>query len=50
MAVLWGIVFTSAMHSLISGICMGLMMGISFGRFDSDKKNDQEPEQRMSVQ
>ncbi|MBR2256087.1 MAG: hypothetical protein IJ899_01865 [Blautia sp.] len=37
MTVLWGIVFTTAMHSLILGICMGLMMGITFGLFDSEK-------------
>ena len=35
MTVLWGIVFTTAMHNLTLGICMGLMMGIAFGLFDS---------------
>ena len=45
-AVLWGTVFTTAMHSLALGICMGLMMGIVFGMFDSDKKNDQEKEKK----
>ena len=44
MTVLWGMVFGSAMHSLTMGICMDLMMGIEFGLFDSDKKNDQEKE------
>ena len=44
MTVLWGNVFTTAMHNLTLGICMGLMMGIAFGLFDSDKKNDQEKE------
>ncbi len=38
MAVLWGIVFTNSMHNLSLGICMGLMIGISFGLFDSEKK------------
>jgi MFS superfamily sulfate permease-like transporter len=42
MTVLWGIVFTTAMHNLTLGICMGLMMGIAFGLFDSDKKDKQE--------
>ncbi len=42
MTVLWGIVFTTAMHSLTLGICMGLMMGVVFGLFDSDKKKDQD--------
>ncbi len=42
MAVLWGITFGSAMHSLTMGICMGLMMGIAFGLFDSDKKDHQK--------
>ena len=35
MTVLWGIVFTQAMHSVTLGICMGLLMGIAFGLFDS---------------
>jgi len=38
MAVLWGIVFTTAMHSLSLGICMGIMMGIAFGLFDSENE------------
>ncbi len=42
MTVLWGIVFTTAMHSLTMGICMGLMMGIAFGLFNFDKKDNQE--------
>ena len=44
MAVLWGIVFATAMHSWILGICLGLNMGIAFGLFDSDKENKQEQE------
>ncbi len=44
MAVLWGIVFATALHSWTLGICMGLMMGIAFGLFDSDEKDDQEQE------
>ncbi len=44
MTVLWGTVFTTAMHSLTMGICMGLMMGIAFGLLDSDKKDNQEKE------
>lgn len=35
MAFLWGIVFTQSMHSVVLGICMGLLMGIAFGLFDS---------------
>ncbi len=42
MVVLWGCVFTTAMHSLTLGVCMGLMMGIAFGLFDSDQKDDQD--------
>ena len=42
MAVLWGVVFTTAMHSLSLGICMGIMMGIAFDLFDSEKKDDRE--------
>ncbi len=44
MTVLWGIVFTTAMHSLTTEICMGLMKGIAFGLFDSDEKDEQEKE------
>ena len=42
MAVLWGSVFTTAMRNLTLGICMGLMMGMAFGLFDSDQKDDQD--------
>ena len=37
MTLLWGMVFSQAMHSITLGICMGLLMGIAFGLFDSDK-------------
>ena len=37
MALLWGMVFSQAMHSITLGICMGLLMGITFGLFDSGK-------------
>ena len=42
MALLWGIVFTQAMHSLSLGICMGLLMGIAFGLFDSDRGGNED--------
>ena len=35
MALLWGMVFSQAMHSITLGVCMGLLMGITFGLFDS---------------
>jgi len=37
MTLLWGMVFSQAMHSITLGICMGLLMGITFGLFDSGK-------------
>ena len=37
MALLWGMVFSQAMRSITLGICMGLLMGITFGLFDSGK-------------
>ena len=37
MAFLWGMVFSQAMHSITLGICMGLLMGVTFGLFDSGK-------------
>ena len=37
MAFLWGMVFSQAMHSITLGLCMGLLMGITFGLFDTDK-------------
>lgn len=37
MAFLWGIVFTQSKQSIVLGICMGLLMGITFGLFDSGK-------------
>ncbi len=42
MTVLWGMTFATALHSLTLGICMGMMMGIAFGLFDSDNKDDQK--------
>ena len=42
MAVLWGIVFTQSMHSLTLGICMGLLMGIAYGLFDSDRGGNED--------
>ena len=44
MAVLWGIVFATAMHSWVLGMCLDLNMGIAFGLFDSGKENKQEQE------
>lgn len=40
MALLWGISFANALHSLSLGICMGLCMGAAFGLFGSG--NDAE--------
>ncbi|MBR2562934.1 MAG: hypothetical protein IKE31_12435 [Eubacterium sp.] len=37
MACLWGIVFAQSLHSTVLGICMGLLMGIAFGLFDSGR-------------
>ena len=37
MALLWGMVFSQAMHSITLGICMGLLMGITFGLLDSGR-------------
>lgn len=37
MALLWGMVFSQAMHSITLGVCMGLLMGSVFGLFDSGK-------------
>ncbi len=42
MAFLWGIVFTQSMHSIVLGICMGLLMGIAFGLFDADRGGDDD--------
>ena len=38
------IVFATAMHSWVLGMCLGLNMGIAFGLFDSGKENKQEQE------
>ncbi len=37
MVFFWGLVFTQSMHSIVLGICMGLLMGIAFGLFDSER-------------
>ena len=42
MAILWGVVFSQAMQSPALGICMGLLMGIAFGLFDSEKGGNED--------
>ena len=42
MALLWGMVFSQAMHSITLGLCMGLLMGITFGLFDSGEGEKEE--------
>ena len=42
MAVLWSIVFANAMHSWVLGICIGVLMGLVFGMFDSEEGKDDE--------
>ena len=42
MALLWGMVFSQAMHSITLGLCMGLLMGITFGLFDSGEGGKEE--------
>lgn len=42
MVFLWGAVFAQAMHSVTLGICMGLLMGITFGLFDSDQEGNED--------
>ena len=42
MAFLWGIVFAQSMHSTVLGICMGLLMGIVFGLFDSGNGGNED--------
>lgn len=42
MTLLWGMVFSQAMHSWTLGICMGLLMGIAFGLFDSGKGGNED--------
>ena len=50
MAVLWGIVFSQAMHSVTLGVCMGLAMGPAFGLFDSGRGEKEDEERgRWSV-
>ena len=46
MAVLWGIVFSQAMHSVTLGVCMGLAMGTAFGLFDSGRGENEDEERR----
>ena len=42
MTLLWGMVFSQAMHSITLGLCMGLLMGIAFGLFDSDRGGNED--------
>ncbi len=49
MAVLWGMVFATSLHNLTIGICLGIMMGIAFGLFYSDKENEYNKEEKEDV-
>ena len=40
MTVLWTITFGSALHDWTLGVALGIMMGVVFGLFDTDKKNE----------
>ena len=42
MAVLWSIVMANAFHRWSSGICMGILFGMAFGLFDTDKGGKNE--------
>ena len=42
MVLLWSTVFSQAMHSLSLGICIGLLMGVAFGLFDSDRGGNED--------
>jgi uncharacterized RDD family membrane protein YckC len=48
MAILWGIVYTNALGSTALGICLGLLMGMVFGLFESgnDEENSDERRER----
>ena len=35
--ILWSIVMASAMHSWPAGICMGIIIGMAFGLFNTDE-------------
>ena len=39
MALLWGVVFGSAMHDWTLGICMGLGFGAAFGLYGEEKED-----------
>ena len=50
MAALWGMVFTQAMHSVTLGISMGMLMGITFGLFDSGRRGNKDDNHSASTQ
>ena len=42
MTFLWSIVMANAMHSRVLGICMGILFGMAFGLFGTDKGGKDE--------
>lgn len=42
MAVLWSIVMANVFHSWSSGIFMGILFGMAFGLFETDKGGKNE--------
>ena len=49
LALLWSMVFSQAMHSVTLGVCMGLLMGIAFGLFDSGKGGKEEKQKEVDA-
>ena len=40
MVLLWTVVFSFAMHSLVMGLCLGVAMGAVFGLYDDGKPKE----------
>ena len=47
--VMWGIVFVYAMDNVITGICMGLLMGMAFGLLDCTKETKDAEETNAAI-
>ena len=49
MAVMWGIIFANALHDVVTGVCMGLLMEMAFGLLDCTKETEDAEETNAAI-
>ena len=45
MVLLWSVGFSVAIHSLVTGVCLGVAMGAVFGLYGSEGETEKKPKE-----